>query len=120
MTDIDTFATVIYDYYPASACMERYCPDATMLNYTNRMVLVCRAMQRETSIQLTGLCHSAQGISEMLAGWIGTPYVEITYTCAGIIILPLSDIRRQTAQWLALEQRCAIIVLLSGLSIRRS
>lgn len=64
--------------------MERYCPGATMLNYTNPMVMLCRAMQRETGIQLTGLCHSVQGTSEMLAGWIGAPYEEITYTCAGI------------------------------------
>jgi alpha-galactosidase len=64
--------------------MERYCPDALMLNYTNPMVLLCRAMQRETSIKLTGLCHSVQGTAEMLAGWIGAPMEEITYTCAGI------------------------------------
>lgn len=64
--------------------MERYCPNATMLNYTNPMVMLCRAMQRETSIQLTGLCHSVQGTAEMLAGWIGAPMNEITYTCAGI------------------------------------
>ncbi len=64
--------------------MERYCPDATMLNYTNPMAMLCRAMQRETSIQLTGLCHSVQGTAEMLAGWIGAPMEEITYTCAGI------------------------------------
>ncbi len=64
--------------------MERLCPDATMLNYTNPMVMLCRAMQRETSIKLTGLCHSVQGTSEMLAGWIGAPMSEITYTCAGI------------------------------------
>jgi len=64
--------------------MERYCPNATMLNYTNPMVMLCRAMQRETSIQLTGLCHSVQGTSEMLAGWIGAPISEIRFTCAGI------------------------------------
>jgi alpha-galactosidase len=64
--------------------MERYCPDATMLNYTNPMVMLCRAMQRETSIKLTGLCHSVQGTAEMLAGWIGAPMEEVTYTCAGI------------------------------------
>lgn len=64
--------------------MERYCPDALMLNYTNPMAMLCRAMQRETSIQLTGLCHSVQGTAEMLAGWIGAPMEEITYTCAGI------------------------------------
>lgn len=64
--------------------MEQYCPDAVMLNYTNPMVMLCRAMQRETNITLTGLCHSVQGTAEMLAGWIGAPMDEITYTCAGI------------------------------------
>ena len=64
--------------------MERYCPDATMLNYTNPMAMLCRAMQRETDIKLTGLCHSVQGTSEMLARWIGAPADEITFTCAGI------------------------------------
>jgi alpha-galactosidase len=48
------------------------------------MAVLCRAMQRETSIKLTGLCHSVQGTAEMLANWIGAPMEEITYTCAGI------------------------------------
>jgi alpha-galactosidase len=64
--------------------MEKYCPDAILLNYTNPMAMLCRAMQRESSIQLTGLCHSVQGTAMMLANWIGAPYEEITYTCAGI------------------------------------
>jgi alpha-galactosidase len=64
--------------------MERYCPDAVMLNYTNPMVMLCRALQRETNIRLVGLCHSVQGTAEMLARWIGAPMAEITYTCAGI------------------------------------
>ncbi|MEM7032805.1 MAG: alpha-glucosidase/alpha-galactosidase, partial [Chloroflexota bacterium] len=64
--------------------MEKYCPNAVMLNYTNPMVMLCRAMQRETDIQLTGLCHSVQGTAEMLARWIGAPMDEVTYTCAGI------------------------------------
>jgi alpha-galactosidase len=64
--------------------MERYCPEATMLNYTNPMAMLCRAMQRESRIRLTGLCHSVQGTAAMLANWIGAPMSEITYTCAGI------------------------------------
>ncbi|MHB0999546.1 MAG: alpha-galactosidase [Armatimonadota bacterium] len=64
--------------------MERYCPDATLLNYTNPMAMLCRAMQSETSAKLTGLCHSVQGTAEMLAKWIGAPMSEITYHCAGI------------------------------------
>ena len=64
--------------------MERYCPDAILLNYTNPMAMLCRAMQRESFIRLSGLCHSVQGTAMMLAHWIGAPYQEITYTCAGI------------------------------------
>ncbi|HOG45566.1 MAG TPA: alpha-galactosidase [Anaerolineae bacterium] len=64
--------------------MERYCPDATMLNYTNPMAMLCRAVQRESPIRLTGLCHSVQGTAKMLARWIGAPDHEISYTCAGI------------------------------------
>jgi len=64
--------------------MERYCPHALMLNYTNPMAMLCRAIARETSITVTGLCHSVQGTAEMLAKWIGAPMAEITYTCAGI------------------------------------
>ena len=64
--------------------MERYCPDAFLLNYTNPMAMLCRAMQRETHIRVTGLCHSVQGTAEMLARWIDTPMEQITYLCAGI------------------------------------
>ncbi len=64
--------------------MERLCPKAVMLNYTNPMVLNCRAIQSQTKIVATGLCHSVQGTAEMLARWIGAPMEEITFTCAGI------------------------------------
>ncbi|NJD57966.1 MAG: alpha-glucosidase/alpha-galactosidase [Anaerolineales bacterium] len=64
--------------------MEHYCPDATLLNYTNPMAMLCRSLQRRSSIRLTGLCHSVQGTAMMLADWIGARYNEITYTCAGL------------------------------------
>ncbi|MGQ9555362.1 MAG: alpha-galactosidase [Anaerolineae bacterium] len=64
--------------------MEQLCPHAILLNYTNPMAMLCRAMQRQSFIRLTGLCHSVQGTAEMLARWIGAPMSEVTYTCAGI------------------------------------
>jgi alpha-galactosidase len=64
--------------------MERHCPDAILLNYTNPMAMLCRAIQRQSFIRAAGLCHSVQGTAMMLAAWIGAPYQEITYTCAGI------------------------------------
>lgn len=64
--------------------IEQYCPNAVFLNYTNPMAMLCRAMQEESKVQITGLCHSVQGTAAMLAEWIGAPLNEITYTCAGI------------------------------------
>ena len=64
--------------------MEKLCPDAILLNYTNPMAMLCRAMQRESRVKVTGLCHSVQGTAEMLARWIGAPEDEIDYRCAGI------------------------------------
>jgi len=64
--------------------MERVCPKAILLNYTNPMAMLCRAMQRSSSIQVSGLCHSVQGTAAMLAQWIGAPMEEIDYVCAGI------------------------------------
>jgi alpha-galactosidase len=64
--------------------MERLCPNAILLNYTNPMAMLCRAMQRKSPLRISGLCHSVQGTAEMLAEWIGAPMDEITFTCAGI------------------------------------
>ncbi len=64
--------------------MEQLCPHAVLLNYTNPMAMLCRAMQRETKVQVSGLCHSVQGTAGMLAKWIGAPEEEIDYVCAGI------------------------------------
>jgi alpha-galactosidase len=64
--------------------MEVHCPGAVLLNYTNPMAMLCGALQRETFIPVTGLCHSVQGTAMMLADWIAAPFDEITYTCAGI------------------------------------
>lgn len=64
--------------------MEKYCPNAVLLNYTNPMAMLVSAIQKQSFISVTGLCHSVQGTAMMLADWIGAPYSEIDYLCAGI------------------------------------
>jgi len=64
--------------------MEKYCPNAVLLNYTNPMAMLVSSIQKQTFISTTGLCHSVQGSAMMLAEWIGAPYEEIDYLCAGI------------------------------------
>jgi alpha-galactosidase len=63
---------------------ERVCPKAVVLNYTNPMAMLCSYLQKNSSMNITGLCHSVQGTASMLAKWIGAPLDEVTYTCAGV------------------------------------
>ena len=64
--------------------VEQICPKAVMLNYTNPMSMLCKAMQTYTNVDVTGLCHSVQGTSKMLAQWAGADYSKVKYTCVGI------------------------------------
>jgi alpha-galactosidase len=64
--------------------MDELAPDALLLNYVNPMAANCWAVDVATGRPHVGLCHSVQGTSEMLASWIGVPYDEVNFRCAGI------------------------------------
>ncbi len=64
--------------------MEQLCPHALMLNYTNPMAMLCHAMQRESSILSSGLCHGVQNGINLIAEWLGIKGGRIDYLCAGI------------------------------------
>ncbi|MBR5518282.1 MAG: alpha-glucosidase/alpha-galactosidase [Clostridia bacterium] len=64
--------------------IEKYCPDAVFLNYTNPMAMLCGAMQKYTNVEITGLCHSVQGTVKMLAEWLDVPLEEVNYLCKGV------------------------------------
>jgi alpha-galactosidase len=74
--------------------IERLCPNAVFLNYTNPMAMLCRAMQKATPVNVTGLCHGVQGTAMMLATWlenkdkpediVKSDMSRISYVCAGI------------------------------------
>jgi alpha-galactosidase len=64
--------------------MERYCPDALMLNYTNPMCMLTWLHSVGSSIQNVGLCHSVQGTTKKLAKGVGADYEDISYLVAGI------------------------------------
>lgn len=54
---------VMFDF---AADMEKVCPDAWFLNYTNPMSILTGAMLRGTSVKTVGLCHSVQGCAKGL------------------------------------------------------
>ena len=66
------------------ADVERVSPTALVLNYTNPMSILTLAALRSTSLSVVGLCHSVQGTSRQLAGYLDVPYDEMDWDCAGI------------------------------------
>jgi alpha-galactosidase len=66
------------------ADVERVAPSAVVLNYTNPMSILTLAAIRATPLQVVGLCHSVQGTSRLLAEFLGVPYTELDWRCAGI------------------------------------
>jgi alpha-galactosidase len=66
------------------ADVEREAPRAVVLNYTNPMSILSLAASRSTGLPVIGLCHSVQGTSRLLAEFLGVPYDELDWRCAGI------------------------------------
>jgi alpha-galactosidase len=66
------------------ADVQRLAPDAVVLNYTNPMSILTLAAARASNLPVIGLCHSVQGTSRQLAGYLGLPYEELQWKCAGI------------------------------------
>jgi alpha-galactosidase len=64
--------------------MDDLAPNALLINYVNPMAVNTWAVHVATGRPCVGLCHSVQGTSRMLANWVGVPYDELTYCCAGI------------------------------------
>ncbi|MFZ5879736.1 MAG: alpha-glucosidase/alpha-galactosidase [Chloroflexota bacterium] len=64
--------------------MEKRCPDALMLNYSNPMSMVTWGVYAATKIKVVGLCHSMYWTTKQLTEYIGAPFSEITFDGAGI------------------------------------
>ena len=64
--------------------VERYTPNAMVLNYTNPMSMMCLAAARTSYLPVVGLCHSVQGTGHLLAGRAKIAYDQMTWECAGI------------------------------------
>ncbi|HXI96974.1 MAG TPA: hypothetical protein VNG04_12665, partial [Candidatus Acidoferrum sp.] len=66
------------------ADVARLAPRAVVMNYSNPMSILTLAAARASDLQVVGLCHSVQGTSRQLAGYLDVPYDSITWRCAGL------------------------------------
>ena len=65
--------------------MEKVCPNALLLNYTNPMSILSGYMQRYTKVKTVGLCHSCQVVVSHINDSLKLPELQdAKYTLAGI------------------------------------
>jgi alpha-galactosidase len=69
--------------------MGKVCPDAWLLNITNPMTCLTRAVCRETSIRTVGLCHEVGNWTMDLAIALGKPHEAVRPTVAGVNHFPV-------------------------------
>ena len=69
--------------------MERRCPDALLVNLSNPLTALCRAVTRETHIRTVGLCAEVVGLKFALSLAFGTDLRSIDPVVAGVNHLPL-------------------------------
>jgi alpha-galactosidase len=69
--------------------MGKVCPDAWMLNITNPMTCLTRAVCRQTAVKTVGLCHEVGNWCMDLAIALGKPAEAVVPTVAGVNHLPV-------------------------------
>jgi len=64
--------------------MERVCPNAWFINYTNPMTTLTRSIYKYTSIKAIGLCHELFGVRRTIARTLEVPEEELDLKVAGV------------------------------------
>jgi len=64
--------------------MERLCPGALLVNFSNPMSVLCRAITRETSVKTVGLCMGVRDFQRTLARVAGVPDEEVFCEAVGV------------------------------------
>lgn len=68
--------------------MERVCPDAWLLNLTNPLTALTRAVTKHTRVKTIGLCHEVYGVRRRLTELFDAAPEEVEFQVAGINHLP--------------------------------
>jgi alpha-galactosidase/6-phospho-beta-glucosidase family protein len=64
--------------------MQERCPEAVMLNLTNPMTTLTRAMSKTTQVRCVGLCHELFSTLAMLSGMFDVPEEGLDVQVAGV------------------------------------
>jgi len=64
--------------------MEKYCPDCILLNHSNPMGAICRAVSKYSKIKAIGYGHNVAHSLPVFAGLLGVPAGELDFLVGGI------------------------------------
>ena len=72
--------------YMLSLCekMERICPNAWLLNYSNPMQCITLAAQRYSKLKVIGLCHGVMHSLEKYCEYLGVKRSDVTVKVGGV------------------------------------
>jgi len=74
---------IIPIYLEIARAMEKYCPDAVLLNHSNPMAPICRAINKYTRIRVIGYCHNIAAEIEWYGEVLGVNPDELEALIAG-------------------------------------
>lgn len=74
---------IIPIYMKIARAMKRYCPDVILLNHSNPMVPICRAIIKYTGINVVGYCHGIPNDIAWYGEVLGLDPAELEVTAAG-------------------------------------
>ena len=69
---------------PICRDIERLCPDALLLNFTNPEARVLHAVLHLTKVRAVGLCHGVHEALERICRYLGRPLEELDVVSAGM------------------------------------
>jgi alpha-galactosidase len=83
-------------FMPIIQAMERVCPNAWLLNFTNPESILLTYFLKHTRIKSAGFCHQVHGVMGVIAEMLGFPPGELQVISVGVNHLNwLMDIRRR-------------------------
>jgi alpha-galactosidase/6-phospho-beta-glucosidase family protein len=75
---------IIPIYLDIARKMEKYCPDVVLLNHSNPMAAICRAVTKYTKIHTIGYCHNIYGDMGRISRVLGIRQDELDFTSGGL------------------------------------
>jgi alpha-galactosidase len=64
--------------------IERLCPGALLINFTNPMTVNCWAVSKTSAARIAGLCYGVTYYEHYLARFIGVPWPEVSCRAIGV------------------------------------